>query len=82
MREYLLTSESVSEGHPDKVADQIFEPELFSKKHCYVFKICIPDDILARCELKTKTFYGRIKHIRSFREKLFISPGCQNIFFV
>ncbi|MGN6983207.1 S-adenosylmethionine synthetase N-terminal domain-containing protein, partial [Neisseria sp. P0009.S007] len=23
MREYLFTSESVSEGHPDKVADQV-----------------------------------------------------------
>ena len=26
--EYLFTSESVSEGHPDKVADQIWMPSL------------------------------------------------------
>ena len=28
MREYLFTSESVSEGHPDKVADQISDAVL------------------------------------------------------
>ncbi|HVF79022.1 MAG TPA: S-adenosylmethionine synthetase N-terminal domain-containing protein, partial [Solirubrobacteraceae bacterium] len=42
--EYLFTSESVTEGHPDKVADQISDG---------VLDACLADDPLSRVACET-----------------------------
>src|SRR6266516_6435510 len=51
MREFLFTSESVTEGHPDKVADQISDT---------VLDAVIADDPEARCACETLITTGLV----------------------
>ena len=49
--EYLFTSESVTEGHPDKVADQISDG---------VLDACLADDPLSRVACETLVNTGLV----------------------
>ncbi|MES1194161.1 MAG: S-adenosylmethionine synthetase N-terminal domain-containing protein, partial [Solirubrobacterales bacterium] len=49
--EYLFTSESVTEGHPDKVADQISDG---------VLDACLTDDPLSRVACETLVNTGLV----------------------
>ncbi len=51
MRKYLFTSESVSEGHPDKLADQVSDA---------VLDACLTEDPLARVACETFTTTGLV----------------------
>src|ERR1700754_3523740 len=50
-RQYLFTSESVTEGHPDKVADQISDG---------VLDACLKDDPLSRVACETLVNTGLV----------------------
>ena len=52
---YLFTSESVSEGHPDKVADQISDA-LIDHFHDHVARYKCPNKVLIVDELPRNTF--------------------------
>jgi S-adenosylmethionine synthetase len=66
---YLFTSESVSEGHPDKVADQIsdalidnflaFDPE--SKVACET--LVTTGQVFLAGEVKSKTMYRKLQEM-------------------
>ena len=50
-RHYLFTSESVSEGHPDKLADQVSDA---------VLDACLKDDPASRVACETFTTTGMV----------------------
>jgi S-adenosylmethionine synthetase len=50
-RKYLFTSESVSEGHPDKLADQVSDA---------ILDACLKDDPASRVACETFTTTGLV----------------------
>ena len=68
---YLFTSESVSEGHPDKVADQISDALLDQflaydeKAHCAIETIVTTGQVVIMGEVSSKAYIDLVRHSHS-----------------